>query len=257
MRAPDPPYVELGFYFANMTGDAAIAALCRHLVSCGAAYNGPALISHINSLHDTFASIYDLPHCTHVVNTVSEAECLFANSTLRILQLTIRNGTDIVPDANEIVTQLRVSDKAKHADRHPVAIWVEGCALSFGGDSIPRSARRIGRKTFKAFSSLVRSLNPSYAAITVDYGLECPADLSYNESLAFRDCFVSKEFVGAQFLDNLVDRLHGAYYEQLATGLILCCSELFAPTFTSIDSRSAFALSAMISRRISLAANIG
>ena len=135
-----------------------------------------------------------------------------------------------------------------------VAICLEGAWLSFShGDApIPTKIQKMGAKVRTIFVDFVRRLKPSYASITVDYGLEAPCDLRKDpRTHAFRDFFLSSVWYDA-LMQDIRRKFPTIYFDQLPTGQFITTSQLFSGVSTIPNPKAfdPYSLSEYVGRRI-------
>lgn len=251
MKIPYAPHVELGFYFSELTGDESLQVLFQFLIAQGAAFTGLLSVHANQGSSRSFASIYDHPLTDRTVESTDAVHHLLASEGDRVIQIGLQNAVGVVDGTPEVLTQLSIAESSAATDHHPVAIWADGTAFSFPDIETPTKAKRAGQKVYTAFRKLILGVAPSYAAITVDYGLECPADLTHDSrTYAFTDFYISEDFVGQTGLSTINRKAQGAFQEPLPTGVITCCSQIFSAE-SIVQRESAYALSESVGRMIS------
>lgn len=231
MSGIDAPYLELGFYFSALSGDEAIVKVFRHLTKDGATCEGTVVFHAGPGIRgQPFSDITDQPCVSQKAINDQEIETLFLNENVRLLRLTMRSARFLDWSRLQILAQLRISPSCVTCDTHPIALWLDGSVLSHPPGNLPRKARRLGERSLESFRQLVSSLKPDYAAVTVDYGLECPCDIRVDpRTLAFQDFYLSEMFLGKRALAAVRRKAPFAHHEQTQDGQITCCSEWISP----------------------------
>ena len=171
---------------------------------------------------------------------------------MRLLEVGLANAIGLAP--NEIVTYSFIRPESVGLDMHPLTILTEGSAFSYPGPyrGVTAKSRRLGKKIYERFIALVTALQPAYAAITVEYSLECPTDLRYDpRSAAFRDFFVSMAYVGESDLRQIKKISKDAYMEAVGDGLYVSCFAPFNPLSKELRNEIADANSGDIAKVIS------
>lgn len=222
VRISEPPFLELSFYVAGVDDKAVFVRLIRVLLDQGATFVGEGRAHLGPGLRDRpFARITDeVPQAIPLGDSQSLDRWL-TDPDARLLQVYIAGASNATKHVAEIVTYQGMSDDATATDKHPVAIWTEGqwlCTPSRQQNR--RRVRDMGRRVYGRFRTLVSALRPSYAAITVEYALECPTDLRRDpRSLAFGDFFVSRDYLSPAKLQTMREMFSGACTEMWDAGL--------------------------------------
>lgn len=243
-KQPNPPFLELNFYIADLHETDAFLKLITSLVALGAQFTGKGS-AHIGPdvSNSTFASISDMAREKITVSSMADVERYIADPDHRLIDVSMLDATNTVHDVAEIVTLQSISEEAAQVDQHPLAIWTDGDLTSGPPSYRPKHNKRameVGGQIYRRFQALIESLQPAYAAITVEYGLECPADLKLNpKSLAFEDFFVSRSYLGASSINRIQDLFSDAYIETVGDGIYVSCFEMFNPEGKSCDSKYA------------------
>jgi hypothetical protein len=237
-----PPYLELSFYFAERDEAKSFYGLVEMLVGLGATFAGSGIIHRGQSIRNQpFSSIHDLPQEPVAVHSLADvAQCL-RQPDIRLVQVLMEGASGVAPNLSEIVGYESISEEAARQDHHPVAIWTEGTLFSGpAGEPFGATTKETGLRLSERFRRLVERLRPSYAAITLEYDLECPADLKRDpRSLAFRDFYISGEYIGADTLKTIAMLFRAAYIETLAEGLYVSCTAEFNPERRGLDNEYA------------------
>jgi hypothetical protein len=242
MKRPTPPFLELGLYFAQSADAESFAQLVDTLVGVGAKFAGNGTVHHGKGFRDqSFASITDFALEPVTVRNRTDFIQHSRDPDRRLIQIYMEGASGIKHEVTEIIGYESISEEAAHQDHHPLAIWTEG--IIFSGTPEQQStarAQEIGRQLYERLRLLLEALKPSYAAITVEYSLECPTDLRRDvRSLAFRDFFVSGTCVGMNNLRTVSDLFQGAYIETVADGLYISCTPEFNPQGNRLDNEYA------------------
>jgi len=249
MKNPEAPFLEISFYFSNEDGNSSLEKLTAYLLGRGAVPKAAYTTDRTNSPLVGF----DFRFQEHRIDRSENVWELLQNDNTTTIKIALEKGTRIIPDTREFVVQLPISENSVHVDHNPVALWLEGEALSYAPTmTIPVKVRRIGTKTLKVFRDAILFLQPTYAAITVDYDMECPTDLKHDpRTHAFRDFYIARAYVGEEGLSKIRQFCPGAYHEDLPMGQITCCSGFLAPDEIYVETSSAFELSEQVGRMIS------
>lgn len=242
MKRLTPPFLELGFYFANIPEADAFAHLVTALIGNGAKLTGEASARRGAGVKDmSFASINDSPLPEPLTADVSTIMRYLTDPDVRIIEVYMGGAIGITVNTAEILTYLSISPEAVRTDKHPIAILTEG--ELFSGTlrhEFSQSARKAGMQVYHSFCALIEALQPAYAAITVENPLECPTDLRRDpRSLAFCDFFVSRAYIGALKLRIIQTFFQGAFIESMGDGIYISCTEEFNPEGRSLDAEYA------------------
>jgi len=220
MRNPDAPYLELGFYFRQRSGREALNCLIATLLT---EFN--AVPKHAFATKSTSASLFRAEEgtdCLVKTPNANDLARLLNDSSRFVKKIIVDKGTRIVRDAQEFVVVLPIESSNCEDEGNSVAIWVEGAAFSRACSAIgSKTERKVAAKTLETFKTLISHLRPTYAAMTVDYGLETPCDLrSDSRSLAFRDFYLSRDDFGKSFLAELKKKYPNSVYDDYEEGQI-------------------------------------
>jgi hypothetical protein len=235
MENPVGNRLEYGFYFPNRTGNKAMLDVYEYMILRGGKSSDIAR-AHLgrNLSEEQYASISD-----HEISEVRVADhvdmlLLLKNRNVRVVQIELEHGTEITPDARATITQISISPGSAMRDYHPIAILVDGAALTKSETSSNGQADLLNKKVLGFFRDAVTTLKPGYAAITIQSSLQCPSDLAFNvRSTAFRDCFISNDFCGRECRTAVAKMAPDAHIEDLPSGVIALCSGLFRPDVTA------------------------
>jgi len=237
MRKPKPPFLEFNFFFSDENEENSFLKLLTTLMELGTELVGTARVHQVDNVkYRKFAGISDKPLKTIAFNSLADVEQIVHREDIRLIQLDLLNATTVAKDIIEILTYVSISKKASEIDNHPLAIWTEGIWTewaNYNGNlrkNYEEQARISGKKAYKRFLHLVKQLRPAYAAITVEWPLECPTDLRLDpRSLAFTNFFISSDYVGVSNLNSIRDLFTKAYIEPIANGLYISCWEFLNP----------------------------
>ncbi len=242
MKEPNPPFLEIGFYFASTPEAKAYDQLVRALTNTGAEFTGEGRAYRFHGAKDTqFASIHEHNLEPVVIRTTADFEAHIEDADTRLIQVEMKGATRTTDDTKEVVGYVSISPDAVGKDRHPLSIVTDGELIcSPLRKKSPERARAIGEKVYERFLELLETLKPTYAAITCEYALECPADLRRDpRSLAFRDFFVSGTDLGRKTLDTVRKIFDGAYTKAIADGLYVSSFEYLNPAAKALDAETA------------------
>lgn len=233
MRELDPPFLELGFYFADLMDADAYAKVARVLLARGSRFlaaegwRGPGRRSRpFRSIRDEVSEPLDL--------RVDQLEAALTDPDLLMLELSFDRilGISKAPERLEYFSVF--SEEAALLDRHPVAILAEG--EPFSGPHNPERGRKPGRRTYEVFRELVVALSPSYASITVEAPVKCPTDLHRDpRSHTFIDFYLSESFAGHSTLASVTRLFEGAYQEHIADGMYISTYKYMNPQGIGLD----------------------
>jgi len=253
MRYPDAPFLELGFQFHNLSGREAIERLAKFTLESET--TKPVSAEILKSYSGVLlGSDRDLPRITQKLRSSAELLRLVSDPESLVTRIVVEGATQLVRDASEIITMIPIESNEPNDCGNSVAICLEGAWLSFphGDAPIPTKILNMGAKVRTIFVDFVRRLKPSYASITVDYGLEAPCDLRKDpRTHAFRDFFLSSVWYDA-LMQDIRRKFPTIYFEQLPTGQFITTSQLFSgvsaiPNPKELDP---YSLSEYIGRRI-------
>lgn len=231
MRYPVGQHLDFGFYFPNRAGNMAMLDVYEYMILRGGKASDVARAHLGRDLSEKrYASISDYEISEVVVADHADMLLLLNNRNVRVVQIDLEHGTDIIPAARETITQISISPGSATHDYHPIAILVDGAALKKSEAGSNGRAGLLGRKVLEFFRDAVMTLKPGYAAISIESSLECPSDLAVNgKSTALRDCFISNDFCGRECRELVARMAPDAYIEGLPSGVIALCSGLCRP----------------------------
>jgi hypothetical protein len=242
-RSPDAPFVECGFYFANLGDADSLAHLVRSVVRLGArptgeveGFRGPNIRQRPFEM-----TVADVPR-ERMIAKGPMLESVLNDPNIQLMEVHLQDAIGLAPDAIEIATYSLISAEATLLDHHAVCIAAEG--VVFSGPVPPTGKgrlRKAGRRVYERFLAITNLARPAYAAITCEYGLECPTDLRHEQgSLAFSDFYASEEYLGRQSLEDLQSLFAEAYVERTADGLYFSCYAPVNPEATDLGESASY-----------------
>lgn len=255
---PKPPLLGLNLYFGSVPEKLAFRDVVYALLRLGAGLAGEGRV-HLgpNFERRPFASIADDIQRGVAIQGVSDLEHWLNAPNTRLVRVNLKDAVGAWSGATDIVTYLGVSREAAQVDRHPLCVWTDGWI--FTGDfreMYPEEMCRIGRRVYGRFCRLVQELRPAYGAITIEYPLECLADLRLDpRSLAFRDFYVSRAFVGEHGFGEILRLSKQGYVELLSEGAYISYSREYNPV--GLTSEAGSSLSGDIARIVARAGGVG
>jgi len=220
MRIPEPPFLELGFYFRQKSGREAISLLAEALTTHFDAV--PAVANAADLATPSLFRADEVIDRQVKIEGVDHLSRLLGDSSKFVRKISFDKGTRIIRDAQEFLVVLPIEGADCKLEGNAVAIWVEGAAFSRASNTdVSKKEKQIAFNSLCAFKKLISHLQPSYAAITVDYGLENPCDLRRDpRSLAFRDFYLSRTDFGENFLVELRNKFPNSVYDDYENGQI-------------------------------------
>ncbi len=138
------------------------------------------------------------------------------------------------------VVYLPLSSKSEKINNKPIAIWQDGSIFSM--DETDNKVYQKGKEVYVFFKKIVKILQPSYANITIDYGLQTPYDIIKDintSSIPFENFYLSHNYI--KELNSFIDEIKelGAYTENFEEiGFYYSTNPLFNPKKTYISSNS-------------------
>lgn len=230
MKHPVAPFLETNFYFADIPDEIAFMHVLRALASVGARFTGHGTVRcgvGTDHVREEFATI----------NSLQDADACVAAGNRHLVQVSMADASAAQRGGGEIVAFQSISEEAAVTDHHPIAIWSSGPLFSGPLDKRERRERRqLGAKMYRRFLDLIRKLEPSYAAFTVESPLECPTDLRRDpRSYAFNDFYVDANFLGASRTERVLALFPDAYREPVAKGWYISCWGDFNPKHIQVD----------------------
>ena len=241
MRDSKPPFLEFGFYFAHIKETEALSNLVGKLVESGAKFTGKGAGHRGEEIRSRrFASPHDLALEPVVICDFEEFKCYVADPEIRLIEVGMTGASAVTQEVVETIGYQSISNEAAEKDCHPLAIRTEG--ILFSGSArrqVSLHSLKAGKNAYRRFLFLIEELKPSYAAITIEYGLECPSDLRRDaRSLAFRNFFVSGSYMEADCLQGIAKLFRDGYVKTVADGLYISSTTEFNPLGKSLDGES-------------------
>lgn len=231
MRNPDAPYLELSFYFHNQSGKDSFRKFVKAFSYVYRFQPIEAVVHHSTSEYLKRS----VDHYEHLVRltSLSQMTQLLDDPSSFAKKITIENGSMIVPDAREFLVILPRPDCGCSCKSNVVAVWAEGEAFSRPvAKSDSSKERTTTENALRTFKELIARLLPSYATITVDYGLETPCDLKADSrTLAFRDFYLSRSDFGDAFLQDVRTKYPWGVNEILGDGQLTVTTAQFLAAF--------------------------
>lgn len=232
MKLPDGPFLELCFYFSNMTEASVMHLLVKTLLDQSAEFAGIGKVHQGKALREKpFDDITDSVLSEIRISSINDVDRILDDENTRLIQILMNNATGANSRISEIITFLSISTEAAHYDRHPIGIWTEGELLSGNfPQQYPNQAAKFGRKIYQRFVDLITSLNPDYAAITSEWALECPYDLRRDpRSISFINFYINRSFIGDIGFEKIQKEFFHAYQEAVADGIYISGSKYLNP----------------------------
>jgi len=232
MKTLDAPFLEIGFYFADLADADAYAKLARAILARGShfieaeCWRGPGERSRpFESKRDKISEPLPL--------RADQLQGALEDPDLRVMEVSFDRiiGISKAPERLEYVSVF--SEQAALLDRHPIVILAEG--EPFSGPHEPDRGLKPGKKIYHAFRDLVIAVEPSYACIRVEAATECPTDLHQDPRGFADDFFVDSAFVGASGLATIARLFGGAYQERMGNGLYVSAYRYLNPDHIDLD----------------------
>jgi len=238
MKSPEPPFIELSFYIPRGEDQSTFAHLVEYLFAAGAEVAGQGKANKGKNIGSrSFAGILDDVPEKVSVGSKSDFSDLMRDPDTRLFQVNLVNAVGVRKGHHEVVTHLSISDQAVSIDKHPIAIWVDGSMFDeLGGQQFSNREKMRGAKIFGRFLDLVREMQPSYAAITASYSLECPTDLRDDaRSYAFGDFFLNSSYFSDEKISEVLNLYSGAHVETLDNGYYISSTPIFNSSNTTFS----------------------
>ena len=250
MRSPNSPYLEFGFYFRHKSGRESLRHVAETLTNSFGAVPKSAIVS--DQAKPSLLRAIDTIDQPVKLQDADDLDRLLSDSTRFVRKVSFDGGTRVVRDAQEFLVVLPIEGAECKDESNVIAIWVEGAAFSRAPNpEISKKEKQVAVLALTAFKRLVCQLRPTYASITVDYGLENPCDLRRDpRSLAFRDFYLDGTEFGV-FIEMLKAKFPNSFYDDLNGGLIAITTAAFRLA-TGDDSvgDDGFELSGFVGRNI-------
>jgi hypothetical protein len=253
MKLPAGPFVELSFYFSDMPESSVMRLMVKSLLDRDAEFAGVGNVHQGEGIKEKpYAGIMESLLNEVRISSMDELDRILDDQNSRLVQIIMNRATGVNLHTSEILTFTSISPEAAIHDQHPIAIWTEGDL--FSGTfirHITNQAKKFGKQIYQRFIELLPELNPAYAAITSEWGLECPFDLRHDpRSISFIDFYVSRSFIGSDGIESIRKRLSNYYQEVIADGIYISGFEFLNPLGIGIDSEQAEVNSMFVSRMI-------
>lgn len=227
MRNPDAPYLELGFYFRQKSGRDSLRLVAETLTNHFGAV--PRDACAVDQTGSSLTRANEARERTAKLSSADDLDRLLRDPSIFVRKVSFDGGTRVVQDAREFLVALPIEGSDCKDESNVVAIWVEGAAFSRDPKSqISKKEKQVAARALTAFRKLVSLLRPTYASITVDYGLETPNDLRHDpRSLAFRDFYLGRADFGEPFLEKLRTKFPTSVYDDHKLGQITLTTAAF------------------------------
>lgn len=222
------PFLGLNFYFADLPEAAALSRVVYALADLGVETTGEGFAHVGPDAAQPFGFPHEWPRERFPLE-LADLDAISAHPEMRPVGVFMLDAGGLGdPDMVEYVGYVGISQDAAAVDKHPIGIDTD--ADPFQPDADPLRARALGQRVMRRFLDVVERTHPSYAAIPVLGGLQCPTDLARGATnYNFRDFYVSEAFVGEDHLDTIQDLYLGAHCEAVADGVYISCSAPFNP----------------------------
>ena len=234
MERISPPFIELGFYYHNIPSHLAFKQVAQMSLSDQGQYIGKALISQGQGIRDTPFVYFQDENPQLVELSASQLDETWENPNLRLGRIYVKNVIGTVRQKVEWIQYSAVSPEASIIDRHPIAIYTDGSMFDvpqqLRSEKNKQDAKTAGRRVYERFLMIVKHTQPSYAAITIEWSLECPTDLRLRPySLIFNSCYFSKSFFAPTEINRIKEIYSGAYLIEIGEGIYTSINDDFCP----------------------------
>jgi hypothetical protein len=247
MRSLDAPFLEIGFYFAELSDADAYVKLARAILARGSSFVASRGVHGPGARSARFRWSSELDHVPLALRTDQLPQAL-EDPDLRVTQLFFDHIVGVSKAPERLEYAELYSDEAALSDNHPISIIAEG--EYFSGPYDRDRAIKPGKKTYNTFRELVIALEPSYACIAVEKATECPTDL-HRDPRGFDDNFyMSEAFIGPSGIAAIAKLFEGAYQEPMGAGLFVSTYEYWNPRRISFDSAKASYLATEVGKLI-------
>jgi hypothetical protein len=217
MNGLEPPLLELAFYLPDRDDFEGLSALVAGVGAQGGAFAGRGWAHFGPDARDrSFGAITDTDLNAVAITNRADVEAFHGDPSARLIQVEMLGASGLPNAGLESVGLLSISPEAvAYGDRHPVAVTT--------GASIKEDAYRSG--VLSRFRNLVRQLEPAYASIVVEWGLESPTDLDKDaRSPAFQDFYLSTAHLGSDVTKAARAIFGSERTEALSDGLLVLSS---------------------------------
>lgn len=233
MHKLEAPFLELGFYFADLSDADAFAKVARAILTGGAKFVGARGRRGPGERLRRFASPTDDPLRIELDLRGSQLDAALDDRDLRVMELQLDPIVG-VSRSPEVLEYEMISEEASLVDHHPINILAEGHAYS--GPHEPERGWNPGKKVYATFSELILGLRPSYACISVEAATHCPTDLWQDPRGFAPDFWVSRSYLGDHGIATIAKLFEGAYQEQLGDGVYVSTYQYWNPAKIGFDS---------------------
>jgi len=252
MRTPDSPYLELGFYFESLAQREVLLRVIDTLtlwggVSCHSA------TSSIPGPKENETDAKEQRQCKereYAISDLNEVRALMTNDDQVLRKLTISGLMNIIPDTYEfVVSGDRVGRPSQHGT--VIGIWGDGSWLSTGSTEVDAFQKKCGPRVLEVFRTLIGEMSPTYAAITVDYGLETPDELRRDpRSYAFRNFYLSARLLSQSVIRRFGNEYQKFHQETCGEGRLFLSAGFLLPDDPPVPSAVAYEASGFIANTI-------
>lgn len=257
MKSPDAPYLEFGFYFESLQPLDAFRLVVAKTASLRAVrLHKAASVVRVTSGSDDVESHLDGEFIEMPIKDACDLEGFLLSTGGVISKLTISGLLNIVPGTYEfIVPNIYPILNSKGA---VVSVWSDGAWLSSGPGACNQRRRERGAKALALFREMVSLLDPSYAAITVDYTLETPEQLrSDPRSLSFRDFYLSRQYLTPSVMTAFATNYSSFQQESIDDGRLFLCSTYLVDEGNIVDSHICYEASVFVGKEIAMLVSNG
>jgi len=241
MLYPNPPHLECGFYFHDISEADALAQMTDYLTSRKVAFTGrivAAFDHNIRSRVVRWEPAWLEDERTDAVKSldidVTALVEYVRDESVKVIQIEMRSALGI-STKREVLGYCPLP--RMFLGNHAIEILADGQAFTgYGGETNTSEARRLGRRTYEWFLATARDLAPSYATITVEKPIPIPAQLGKIESsTVFTDFYISNAYVGESGVTRIKSIYTSAYIEIVGDGVYISCYEYFNPNRVAVE----------------------
>lgn len=238
MKKPNPPFLQLNFYYSTNKDSENLYMLTMLLIK-----QKPEVICRVSYVefegakNTAFSSISTFDDIKELELNSFKIQDFFSNPNILIFKIEINDVLLDIAKSFKIITFLSISEDAVHIDNHPIAIFVDGEIFDRGNNRYRQKLFQVGDSAHKAFVEICDNTEPTYAAINVEYSIECKVDLEKDSrSYAFRDFFINKKLIIGSKIDLIKKIFDNGYIEQSMIGYYFSCTKYFNPKRIEFDS---------------------
>jgi hypothetical protein len=253
MKYPDSPYSTFGFYFATCNDAASFVKVLRSVLEAGARLSGEVVVHRRHANEQTFAASHDLLVEERRLgkNADEHLWSLFYDSSLLVTEVGVIDAVGVKAGGPEKIAYGSISPKASVCDSHPILLHTTGWMFTGDAESHSKDKIEAGKRLYESFIRLVNCLQPDYANISFDWGLECPTDLRSESSyVSFRDFYVSNAFAYASDIASFDNLFQAAFTQLLRGGKYYSTCEYLNPEHKGLAGPLTQRLSSAVSERI-------